>query len=220
VPGPLPLLGVGAAFGYSRRLNKLIKADKATEAASASDFAGNRFCLQKTVADLNEDPFHFKPMTLLQSHRLRMLGGCTAVLLSLLIGPVVAAESQLLLRPSQERFPSGDRIWWLEWRQGKRLLQRWAAASGAGQSQGLDRRWNPGNGAPLPAGSYLLGRPEPWGRDLWIGLEPRFSTRRSGLGIHNCFPGVGCICLPQRRELDQLASLIRKHDIRRLVVLQ
>jgi len=31
---------------------------------------------------------------------------------------------------------------------------------------------------------------------------------------------VGCICLPQRRELDQLASLIRKHDIRRMVVLQ
>jgi hypothetical protein len=26
--------------------------------------------------------------------------------------------------------------------------------------------------------------------------------------------------LPQRRELDQLSSLIRKHDIRRLVVLQ
>jgi len=149
-----------------------------------------------------------------------MLAGCVAVLLPLLIGPVIAAENQLLLRPSQERFSSGDRIWWLEWRQGKQLLQRWAAASGAGQSQGLDRRWSPGNGAPLPAGTYSLGRPEPWGRDLWIGLEPRFSTRRSGLGIHHCFPGVGCICLPQRRELDQLASLIRRHDIRRLVVLQ
>ena len=162
----------------------------------------------------------FKPMTSLQPHLKSMLAGCIAVLLPLLIGPVIAAENQLLLRPSQERFSSGDRIWWLEWRQGKQLLQRWAAASGAGQSQGLDRRWSPGNGAPLPAGTYDLGRPEPWGRALWIGLEPRFSTRRSGLGIHHCFPGVGCICLPQRRELDQLASLIRRHDIRRLVVLQ
>ena len=148
------------------------------------------------------------------------LGVAIACATALATPPIFAAESQLLLRPSQERFSSGDRIWWLEWRQGKRLLQRWAAASGASQSQGLDRRWSPGNGAPLPAGTYALGRPEPWGRDLWIGLEPRFSTRRSGLGIHNCFPGVGCICLPQRRELDHLASLIRRHDIRRLVVVQ
>ena len=73
------------------------------------------------------------------------------------MGPVFAAENQLLLRPSQERFSSGDRIWWLEWRQGKQVLQRWAAATGAGQSQGLDRRWSPGNGAPLPAGTYALG---------------------------------------------------------------
>jgi hypothetical protein len=27
-PGPLPLLGVGAAFGYSRKLRKRIKIDK------------------------------------------------------------------------------------------------------------------------------------------------------------------------------------------------
>ena len=197
------------------RMKVLLDAHTWLSILLATAFACNKLLLtsMKTL-------FLFKPMTLLQSHLFKMLGSCTAVWLSLLIGPVVAAESQLLLRPSQERFPSGDRIWWLEWRQGKQVLQRWAAASGAGQSQGLDRRWNPGNGAPLPAGTYLLGRPEPWGRDLWIGLEPRFSTRRSGLGIHNCFPGVGCICLPQRRELDQLASLIRKHDIRRLVVLQ
>jgi hypothetical protein len=84
-----------------------------------------------------------------------MLSRCCALLLPLLIGPAIAAESQLQLRPSQERFASGDRIWWLEWRQGKRLMQRWAAASGASQSQGLDRRWSPGNGAPLPVGTYM-----------------------------------------------------------------
>jgi hypothetical protein len=128
----------------------------------------------------------------LQSHLLRMLAGCAPVVLPLLMGPVIAAENQLLLLPSQERFSSGDRIWWLEWRQGKQVLQRWAAATGTGQSQGLDRRWSPGNGAPLPAGTYALGRPEPWGRDLWIGLEPRFSTRRSGLGIHRVQRLVSC----------------------------
>lgn len=35
VPGPLPLLGVGAAFGYSRRLRKRIKTSKAPEVISA-----------------------------------------------------------------------------------------------------------------------------------------------------------------------------------------
>ena len=35
VPGPLPLLGVGAAFGYSRRLRKRIKTSKTPEVISA-----------------------------------------------------------------------------------------------------------------------------------------------------------------------------------------
>jgi hypothetical protein len=35
VPGPLPLLGVGAAFGYSRKLRKRIKTNKSPEVLSA-----------------------------------------------------------------------------------------------------------------------------------------------------------------------------------------
>ena len=35
VPGPLPLLGVGAAFGYSRKLRKRIKTSKNLEVISA-----------------------------------------------------------------------------------------------------------------------------------------------------------------------------------------
>jgi hypothetical protein len=35
VPGPLPLLGVGAAFGYSRKLRKRIKTSKTPEVLSA-----------------------------------------------------------------------------------------------------------------------------------------------------------------------------------------
>jgi hypothetical protein len=31
---------------------------------------------------------------------------------------------------------------------------------------------------------------------------------------------VGCICLPQRPQLDEVAALIKKHGIRRLVVVQ
>lgn len=124
----------------------------------------------------------------------------------------------LVLRPSTERFASGDPIWWLELRQGRQQLGRWAAATGLRQMQQADRRWSPGNGAPLPVGAYRVGRPEPWGRDLWIELLPQFQTSRSGLGIHHCFPGVGCICLPQRAQLDQLAGLIRRHGVRSLRV--
>jgi len=130
-----------------------------------------------------------------------------------------ATSPQLVLRPGGERFASGDPIWWLELRQGQRQLGRWAAASGLKQQQTADRRWSPGNGAPLPIGAYSVGRPEPWGRDLWIDLQPLFRTTRSALGIHNCFPGVGCICLPDRAQLNELAALIRRHGVRRLEVL-
>ncbi|MFM7268698.1 MAG: hypothetical protein ACKOZT_08950 [Cyanobium sp.] len=143
-----------------------------------------------------------------------------AAALQLPMGALAAPSVQLLLRPSQERFSSGDPIWWLEVRQGPRLLKRWAAATGQPSKQTADRFWTPGNGAPLPPGAYSVGDPEPWNADLWIGLEPLFETRRGGLGIHNCFPGVGCICLPIRPQLDQLAALIRQHGIRRLEVLQ
>lgn len=135
------------------------------------------------------------------------------------MGALAAPPVQLQLRPSLERFSSGDPIWWLEVRQGARVLQRWAAATGLPSKQRADRHGSPGNGAPLPPGAYAVGKPEPWNADLWIGLEPLFATRRSGLGIHHCFPGVGCICLPQRPQLDQLAAQIRRHGIRRLEVL-
>jgi hypothetical protein len=136
------------------------------------------------------------------------------------VQPTRSSEpATLVLRPGAARFASGDPIWWLELRQGSQQLARWAAATGLKQRQQADRRWSPGNGAPLPPGTYRVGRPEPWGRDLWIALEPLFKTSRSGLGIHHCFPGVGCICLPQRAELDQLAGLIRRHGVRRLQVL-
>jgi len=134
------------------------------------------------------------------------------------LGPAAPA-AELQLRPSAQRFASGDPIWWLELRHGDHRLGRWAAATGLKASQVADRRWTPGNGAPLPPGVYRVGRPEPWGRDLWIDLAPLFRTSRSGLGIHNCFPGVGCICLPKKPELEQLAALIRRYGVNRLEVL-
>ena len=132
---------------------------------------------------------------------------------------VSSAPVELRLRPSGVRFGSGDPIWWLELHQGGLRLLRWQVASGLSSQQNADRRWSPGNGSPLPVGLYRVGRPEPWGRDLWIDLAPQFKTSRSGLGIHHCFPGVGCICVPKRAELDQLAALIARYRVDTLQVL-
>ena len=43
-------------------------------------------------------------------------------------------------------------------------------------------------------------------------------TSRSALGIHNCYPGVGCICIPDREQLTSLADAVRRYNINRLKV--
>ena len=126
---------------------------------------------------------------------------------------------QLSARRTAERFPDGNRIWKVELNRGARLLASWPAASGVAGRQSADRRWSPGNASPLPAGLYSLGRPEPWGKDLWFDLTPRFDTTRSALGIHRCYPGTGCICIPERPDIDALASWVKATGIRTLKVL-
>ena len=125
---------------------------------------------------------------------------------------------QLSTRRTDERFPDGNRIWKVELHRGSRLLASWSAASGVAGRQSADRLWNPGNAAPLPAGTYSLGRPEPWGNDLWFDLTPRFDTTRSALGIHRCYPGTGCICIPERADIDALARWVKATGIRSLKV--
>ena len=56
------------------------------------------------------------------------------------------------------------------------------------------------------------------GQDLWLQLDPLFPTSRSALGIHNCYPGVGCICIPDREQLSSLADAVRRYNINRLKV--
>jgi hypothetical protein len=115
-------------------------------------------------------------------------------------------------------FPDGNRIWKVELHRGVRLLASWPAASDVAGRQSADRRWSPGNASPLPAGVYSLGRLEPWGNDLWFDLTPRFNTTRSALGIHRCYPGTGCICIPKRADIDALARWVKASGIRTLKV--
>ena len=89
---------------------------------------------------------------------------------------------------------------------------------GIAQRQTADRLWSPGNASPLPAGTYRLGAPEPWGDDLWFDLQPHFQTTRSALGIHRCYPGTGCICIPNRDDIEALASWVKRSGIKTLTV--
>ena len=113
--------------------------------------------------------------------------------------------------------PTGS--WVLALFKGEQLLAQWQAVSGYGSKQTADRLWSPGNGAPLPIGTYALGQPEPWGSDLWLNLEPQFETDRSGLGIHNCNPGSGCLCIPNRKDLEILADWVQATGIRELRII-
>ena len=126
---------------------------------------------------------------------------------------------RLSTRRTNDRFPDGNRLWKVELHRGERLLASWEAASGIAERQTADRRWSPGNAAPLPAGDYSLGQPEPWGDDLWFDLQPRFDTTRSALGIHRCYPGTGCICMPSRAEIDALAAWVKRGRLSRLRVI-
>ena len=109
--------------------------------------------------------------------------------------------------------------WVVELFKGNQRLAQWPAVSGLRHKQDSDRLWSPGNGAPLPIGAYTVGQPEPWGADLWIHLEPMFSTARSGLGIHQCNPGTGCICIPSRKDLESIADWVKAAEIIQLTVI-
>ena len=136
---------------------------------------------------------------------------------SLPIGANAAAI--LTLERTKDTYRNGDPVWLLKLTHGPKQVASWQAAAGSSNRQQLDRRWSPGNGSPLPPGTYRLGSPEPHGQDLWIDLQPKFATSRSALGIHNCFPGVGCICIPDRQALNSLAAAIRRWQIKSLQVI-
>ena len=108
--------------------------------------------------------------------------------------------------------------WVVELFQGSVRLALWPAISGYNTKPTADRRWSPGNGAALPIGDYLLGQPEPWGADIWLNLKPQFKTDRSGLGIHNCNPGSGCLCIPSRNDLEEIAAWVKAARINNLTV--
>lgn len=141
-----------------------------------------------------------------------------ALLLVSSAGPVAASSYELVFQRTRGLLPSGHRRWNLTLQRGGQAVASWPAVSGTPKAQTADRRWSPGNGAPLPVGRYSVGWPERWDGSWWVDLSPRFSTTRSALGIHTCLPGSGCICLPSKADTDAVVAWIRKADIRQLRV--
>ena len=140
------------------------------------------------------------------------------------LDPGQTGPNPALLQGNQDSFSlkarrlTSNGPWVVELFQGSERLARWSAISGYNTKPTADRRWSPGNGAALPIGDYLLGQPEPWGTDIWLNLQPQFKTERSGLGIHRCNPGSGCLCIPNRTDLEAIAAWVKATKINKLTV--
>lgn len=167
----------------------------------------------------------------------------TLNLLALLSAPVMAAEMDLasastgesvlvLNRTDRQLSRTGDPIWTLRLETPGKPPQRFDAVSGRAHRQDADRHRS-GTRAPLPVGRYSLGPVEPLGPNdpaelgpIWIGIEPLFPTGRGHLGIHldpsanrNANSGtLGCVGLIRRQDMQSLATLVERRNVRTLVV--
>jgi hypothetical protein len=127
---------------------------------------------------------------------------------------------------------TGDPIWDLRVEIPGEPVRHFDAVSGRADRQSANRH-QMGSEAPLPQGTYTIGKIEPLGRQdprelgpIWIGIEPLFPTGRRVLGIHldpsagiNWNSGTGgCIGLIRRADMVSLAELVRRSHAQTLVV--
>ena len=142
-------------------------------------------------------------------------------------------ESVLVLNRTTRSLPrTGDPIWSLRLETPGQPVQHFDAVSGRAHRQNADRHRS-GTRAPLPAGRYVLGPVEPLGPadpselgPIWIGIEPQFPTGRGHLGIHldpsanrNANSGtLGCVGLIRWDDMQTLAGLVQRRNVRTLVV--
>ena len=123
-----------------------------------------------------------------------------------------------MYRTSRSLPRTGDPIWSLRLETPGQPVQHFDAVSGRAHRQNADRHRS-GTRAPLPAGRYSLG-------PIWIGIEPQFPTGRGHLGIHldpsanrNANSGtLGCVGLIRWDDMQALAGLVQRRNVRTLVV--
>lgn len=109
--------------------------------------------------------------------------------------------------------------------------QGWIVRSGQPWAQvfqhgGPENR--PGSMMPLPGGEWTVGPIEfaggkdnwstVWGPGLgacWVGIEPRFRTRRGAIGFHvdkGHYGTAGCVGFRNNEEMKTFVSALREHD--------
>ena len=145
----------------------------------------------------------------------------------------LTGESVLVLnRTMRSLSRTGDPIWSLRLETPGKPVENFDAVSGRAHRQNADRHRS-GTRAPLPAGRYSLGPVEALGPadpselgPIWIGIEPQFPTGRGHLGIHldpsanrNANSGtLGCVGLIRWEDMQSLAGLVQRRNVRTLVV--
>lgn len=164
-----------------------------------------------------------------------MPGSWLVPLIGLVLSPVVgAAEPQFILQQTARSLPqTGDPIWLLSLQVNNQTVVQFDRVSGRAHRQDANRHQG-GSLAPLPPGTYIVGKVEPLGpidlaelRPLWIGIEPTFATGRGHLGIHlypsanrNANGGtLGGIRLINPDAIADLASLVGQRQARTLQVM-
>jgi len=150
------------------------------------------------------------------------------------VEPQTEPVPTLVLERTDRRIAStGDPIWDLRLEIPGEPTRRFDAVSGRANRQNADRD-RMGSRAPLPAGTYSVGPVEPLADGaypelgpVWISIEPKFTTGRRVLGIHqdpsagrlNSQSGtLGCIGLVNRNDMLNLSALIERSGTERLVV--
>ena len=139
----------------------------------------------------------------------------------------------VLERTNRRLKTTGDPIWNLMIEIPGEPLRRFDAVSGRANRQNANRD-QLGSRAPLPTGTYSVGVVEPLAAGafpelgpVWISIEPKFTTGRRILGIHqdpsagqrNTQSGtLGCIGLVNRSDMLELAQLIERSGTDRLEV--
>lgn len=141
------------------------------------------------------------------------------------LAATVRSLNYMTLSPTRETNPLGNPLYELRLYANGRPINAYLTVSGRKHTQNRNRN-KAGTEAPLPDGKYKVTRLPiagsiPEAGNLFLPIQPLFSTGRSALGIHydpsfgknNGEDGTsGCIALTNKQELNQVLNYVRTYQ--------